>query len=266
MKILYRLLINPNDSFEKAWDALEEADIEILYGSEEDERVEFVVHTLNPDRFLSLDCVQASEKYSLPAINWEEQWAIHGHDFHEGCVNIDFQSYGREAPPLRLKPGAGFGDLSHPTTRLMIRLMSEFLHQKVVVDIGCGSGVLALSAAAMGASKIYGIDIDPDAVEHAQQNALLNQLNSNFEFILPSDFVREPSEEKIAILMNMIWKEQEVAWETLAPLHKQPAIIFISGVLAQERLLYLKTIQGRGWILQEEREEEGWLAFLFRTS
>lgn len=265
MRLLYRFFIDSKYSFEEAWDILEEANIEILYGSEEGDKIEFVVNILNPDLLSCLDCILVSEPYSLPAIDWEEQWAIHGHDFHEGCVNIDLRSFGREAPLLRLKPGAGFGDLSHPTTRLMIQLMAEYFHQQEVVDIGCGSGVLALSAAAMGAAHVYGVDIDPEAVEHARQNALLNQLNSQFEFILPSDFVRESSQKEIAILMNMIWKEQDSAWKALKALHQQPAMIFISGVLAQERLPYLEAIQGRGWVLQEEKEEEGWLAFLFRN-
>ncbi len=265
MTSLHRLFIDPAWTFERAWTALEEANIEILYSSEEEGKIEFFVNISAPNTLAPLPWIHACEPCSLPSIDWEEQWAIHGHDFHDGCVNFDLSTFGRETSLLRLKPGAGFGDLSHPTTRLIVKLMASSLCQQTVIDIGCGSGVLTLAAAAMGALHAYGIDIDPEAVKHAQNNALFNHLDSKCQFFSPSDFVWKPSAEPVAILMNMIWQEQNTAWKAMSALHEQPATLFISGVLAEERSRYLSSTKEKRWILQDEKEEDGWVAFLFIT-
>jgi ribosomal protein L11 methyltransferase len=151
MTLLYRLSIDPSYSLEQAWNALEDAGIEILYGSEEEEKVELFAHLSSPDSLLTFPWVTACEPYALPPIDWQAQWAAHGHNFQEGYVNIDLTALGRSGSPLRLQPGSGFGDLSHPTTRLMLNMLAQHLHNQIVIDIGCGSGVLTLAAAAMGA-------------------------------------------------------------------------------------------------------------------
>ena len=79
--------------------------------------------------------------------------------------------------PFRLKPGGGFGDLSHPTTRLMLRMLAQIVAKQDVIDIGCGSGILSLAAAALGSPKVYGIDIEQEAVEHSRNNAIFNNLS-----------------------------------------------------------------------------------------
>ena len=82
---------------------------------------------------------------------------------------------------LILDPGMAFGTGSHPTTRLCL----EWLEQNVsagcsVLDYGCGSGILAIAAARLGAGAVAGVDIDPQAVEAAQANAERNGVTAHF--------------------------------------------------------------------------------------
>ena len=78
---------------------------------------------------------------------------------------------------LRVDPGLAFGTGTHPTTRLCLQWLSDLsLTGKSVLDYGCGSGILAMAASALGAYEVFGVDIDPQAVETARLNTEANHL------------------------------------------------------------------------------------------
>jgi ribosomal protein L11 methyltransferase len=80
-------------------------------------------------------------------------------------------------PTLILDPGLAFGTGAHPTTSLCIEWLAENdLGDKVVIDYGCGSGILAMVAALLGAKKVYAVDIDQQALEAARENINRNDL------------------------------------------------------------------------------------------
>lgn len=82
---------------------------------------------------------------------------------------------------LRLDPGAAFGTGSHATTRLCLRWLEQNIHGgESVLDYGCGSGILAIAAARLGAARVFGVDIDEQAVLAARANALQNQVAAKF--------------------------------------------------------------------------------------
>jgi ribosomal protein L11 methyltransferase len=263
MSSLYRLHIDPSISLEQAWSLIELAHVDVLYGAEEEEHTELYVQTQSPSDLSSFPWIHACTPYTLPPIDWESQWAAHGHDFHEGYVHLDLSSFAPTAPSLRLQPGPGFGDLSHPTTRLLVRLLTGYLTDQLVVDVGCGSGILTLAAAALGAPFVYGIDIDQEALQHSQQNAVLNGLETQCLFCFPCDFIWKKAPTPILGLMNMIQSEQQVAWSSLPALHTQAGIWLTSGIRLEGRDAYLAQVAQWGWVLKEEQQEEEWLAFCF---
>jgi ribosomal protein L11 methyltransferase len=76
---------------------------------------------------------------------------------------------------VRLDPGLAFGTGSHPTTRLVLGFLEQTIRGgERVLDYGCGSGILAIAAAKLGAARVDGVDVDPQAVETAAANALAN--------------------------------------------------------------------------------------------
>ena len=86
-----------------------------------------------------------------------------------------------QAINLRLDPGPAFGSGDHPTTRLCLRWLEENLRGgQSVLDYGCGSGILAIAAAKLGAASVAGIDIDPAAVQAARSNAVANGVVAAF--------------------------------------------------------------------------------------
>lgn len=88
-----------------------------------------------------------------------------------------------DAINISLDPGAAFGTGSHPTTRLCLQWLEETLpkvHRPYVLDYGCGSGILAIAAMKLGASRAIGVDIDAQAVEAARFNAEQNSVTISF--------------------------------------------------------------------------------------
>ncbi|MCB1134928.1 MAG: 50S ribosomal protein L11 methyltransferase [Chlamydiia bacterium] len=198
--------------------------------------------------------IASAQPFELPDIDWESQWALHGQGYEEGLLHMRMSDYGAAVlADVYMRPGPGFGDLSHPTTRLCLRLMGSVVRGKRVLDIGCGSGVLSLAAAALGATAVQGIDIDPAAVEHARANAELGDWPCAIAF----DLVGSEQQADL-ILMNMIRSEQDLAWKDLAPL------MITSGIRTEEAQQYEAQWALRGWVSVGRMDEDGWCAFLMR--
>jgi ribosomal protein L11 methyltransferase len=189
----------------------------------------------------------------MSVIDWGAQWALFAPHFKEGQAHIDLGEFGI----LPLAPGAGFGDFSHPTTRLMIQLMKGRMQNKRILDIGCGSGILSLAAIKMGAKQVMGVDIDDDAIAHAKENARLNHMNIQFS--------KKPRGTFDIILINMIESEQKVAWSFCSQFISPPQQIIASGILHSHRNQYISLASSWGWTLISETQEADWSVFLFQT-
>lgn len=180
-------------------------------------------------------------------IDWEEQWATHAPEFREGKAHVKLPTN----DTIELLPGPGFGDFSHPTTQLMVDLMACFVRDEVVFDIGCGSGILTIASAKMGAKQNFACDIDPEALMHTQKNAAMNQV----------DVKMATPPAKPLILMNMIASEQKIAWQE----NKRPfKTLITSGILNTEKKDYLTYAFEQGWQLLNEAHLNSWLAFVFK--
>jgi ribosomal protein L11 methyltransferase len=185
-------------------------------------------------------------------IDWTQQWQQFAHNFKEGKSHIDLTPFGGTST-LLLEPGPGFGDLSHPTTHLMLKLLAPLVPHKTVLDIGCGSGILTLAALLLDAHSALGIDIDPDAITHAQHNALLNNLPATFTDKTP------PQTFDVA-LINMITSEQDVVFQ-----HPPKAKIWVvSGLLATQKKAYLASRPG--WTLLQEASQGEWIGLVCKAA
>jgi ribosomal protein L11 methyltransferase len=164
----------------------------------------------------------------------------------------------REPPPecsacVRLDPGLAFGTGSHPSTRLVLRFLDEHIRGgESVLDYGCGSGILAIAAARLGAMPVDAVDIDPQALETARANAALNGVALRVE--MPEALRRE----RYDIVMANILSQPLIV---LAPALSARAVdggqLLLSGILdaqAQE------VIDGYAGLMKLEvlAREEGW--------
>jgi len=154
---------------------------------------------------------------------------------------------------LRLDPGLAFGTGSHATTWQCLRWLED--HLRVgwsVLDYGCGSGILAIAAKKMGAGRVLGVDIDPNAIQASLANASRN--DAHVEFALPTAASEDVFDVVVAnILANPL--------RVLAPLlsaHTRPAgWIVLAGVLERQAVMlrdaYLPWVD-----LEPVSRSEGW--------
>lgn len=190
----------------------------------------------------------------LMTINWVEQWELFAPGFSNGFLPLHLNGV-----ELQLKPGPGFGDLSHETTQLMM----EYLPQVVadcVIDIGCGSGILSVAAKSLGAKEVVGIDICPDSLLHAKENASHNKLE--IEFLLPEHF---QSSSKGTLLMNMIYSEQKIAWDSLPQLHAFKGDLIISGLLKRHKKQSIEFWTTFGWHVYSMKTKNNWILIHFKN-
>lgn len=239
---------------------------EILY-TEEDSENKIIYAKVKDDFDMSLYHPGIKEIffYQLPEINWVEQYENHGLNYFDGFVHADLKEFGCINPlynPIKIEPGSGFGDLSHATTTLTLKLMNGHLLKKNVLDIGSGSGILSFGAVSMGAKNVFGIDVDEGAICHSKSNISLNNMENLVHFGLPSEYKLKQNEELI-ILMNMIHQEQVEAWKSLKIIHQTTGSCFTSGILKTGKKDYLKWTTSLGWKLISTLEDCGWLAFHF---
>ncbi len=134
-----------------------------------------------------------------------------------------------DKPSIVLDPGLAFGTGSHPTTALCINWLAQHdLNSKTVIDYGCGSGILAMVAARLGAKKVYAVDIDPQAVEAAAANIDANRLSATIQTGLVDELALPVADVLVAnILMNPL----NELFETFCHLTRPGSHLVLSGLL-----------------------------------
>lgn len=128
---------------------------------------------------------------------------------------------------IMLDPGLAFGTGTHPTTALCLNWLDQAdVKDKVVIDYGCGSGILAIAAALLGAKKVIGVDTDPQALEATQANAKRNGVQ--VDTYLPDDC---PDISCDLLLANILAGPLQSLAERLANLTNAGSPIVLSGIL-----------------------------------
>jgi len=157
-----------------------------------------------------------------------------------------------------IEPGMAFGTGRHESTKIMIKLMNtiDFIG-KTVLDIGCGSGILALNARIRGATKIFAVDNDLEAVLNARKNALLNKA---YTINLACANLQDIRGTYDIVLANIDIKTFSEHSEAVASLVRKDGYLFVSGILNKKRshLLWLF----HDWNLVISHRINSWWGFL----
>lgn len=267
--MIFLLIIKPEYDLFDVWNLMNSLSIEPLYSSTNDEGLEELYIRVDKDCLQYLmdeleEYILDIKKKDLPLFDWNDQWEKHAPGYVDGFVHLNLNDFGaKESFSIKLKPGPGFGDLSHPTTSMVLKLLCEEKDgHSSFLDIGTGSGILAIGAALLGFKHVYAVDIDQGALDHAKQNAQLNQLDSLIHFSFPKEFdISLKSNYPRIAAMNMIFSEQIQAWSSLKRFHSSIQTLLVSGVLVKERTAYLEKAAFWGFQVVKELVENEWSAF-----
>jgi len=159
---------------------------------------------------------------------------------------------------LRIDPKMAFGTGYHETTRIVLRLLAEVTPPDArVLDLGTGTGVLAIAAIKLGASSAIGVDVDPWSVTNGAENAALNGVSKRLE-------VREGSLEVVPeegfglVVANIISSILVPMLPMLVAKAAPDAPVVLSGLLTTERDRIVDVMTGLGYALTAEAAENEW--------
>ena len=173
-----------------------------------------------------------------------------------------------DVPPgstlIVIEPSMGFGTGHHPTTRLCLKLLATFdVHGARVVDIGTGSGVLAMAAVLRGAADVAGLDIDPDAVRCAESGASLNGLRELVTFV-EADFRTTPPPPADLVFANLTGGMIVTSAVALATLVRPGGHLLLSGFTREERPAVFEAMRELSLVRSET--EDDWCALGFKQA
>jgi ribosomal protein L11 methyltransferase len=167
---------------------------------------------------------------------------------------------------LRLDPGVAFGTGTHPTTRLCLAWLDETLGAGAsVLDYGCGSGILAIAAAKLGAGAVVGVDIDPQALEVARANSSANGVDASYT---DSHGLSQRATTFDVVLANILSNPLKLLAPVLVARVAPRGSLVLSGILERQAEAVIATYLRTDAKLQLDvwRREDGWVCLAGRRT
>ena len=161
----------------------------------------------------------------------------------------------------------GFGTGHHATTRLCLSaLQAVDLSNRLVLDVGTGSGIMAIAAVGLGAARAVGVDDDPDAIQSANENLALNRVET-VEFRVADLFSATLTSADVDVITaNLTGAFLVRAAGLLLALLRPGGTLIVSGLLQEERHDVVRAFEEAGSTIVWEQEEEGWVALGMKKS
>jgi ribosomal protein L11 methyltransferase len=162
---------------------------------------------------------------------------------------------------VEIEPSRGFGTGHHQSTRLcLVLLQSRRLESRTMIDVGTGSGVLAIVAAKLGAAFVSAIDVDPDAIENARENIARNGVGQVVEAHV-RDLTQPGMRAADLVTANLTGTLLARHAAELGTLVKTGGSLIAAGFTVDEKPLVLDAFE-TAFALAESAEEDGWWAFV----
>ncbi len=201
--------------------------------------------------------------------DWNENWKKYFHvsEIGEKLVIVpSWEEYenkqGRVV--LNIDPGAAFGTGTHATTSLCLTLLEKHINSGVkMLDIGTGSGILAIASTLLGAQIAIGVDIDAQSVKTAKENAEINNVQDKCEFIV-GDLADKISGKFNVICANIVADVIIKLFDNVADFMEDDAVLIISGIIDLRKDDVLNSALAHGFKIVEENYKDNWCAFTLK--
>ena len=206
----------------------------------------------------------------VPAQDWNEAWARSVRPLHIGRLIIrpswEPVVLGPKDIEIVLNPKQAFGTGHHATTRMMLEWLQKEIHGgEMVLDVGTGSGILAMAAVKLGAASAIGIEIDSVAVDCAKEYVVQNELKDRIDIIAGTldDLPEEKRRIADLVLANLDRQTIVDLAADLVTSASEGARIMVSGILVEQEPEVVERFSSFGLICSERCEKEGWVAMKF---
>jgi ribosomal protein L11 methyltransferase len=215
--------------------------------------------------------------------DWSESWKEQYHRLHVGHRIVIVPAWEEYAPNsdeivVRLEPGMAFGTGLHPTTRLCLRAMeTELAPGSTVLDVGTGSGVLAIAAAKLGARSVLALDADPVAVRVARENVAANGAAGTVNVqhgslpggdVVPMHFSLDgplqllESGQYDLVLVNILAPVITGMAPALGARLRQPGRLIAAGLIQDQESGVVDALREQGLTVIQRSQEDDWICLV----
>ena len=169
---------------------------------------------------------------------------------------------------IELDPGRAFGTGSHPTTSLCLKLMEKNIKEgDSVIDVGTGSGILMIAADRLGASEVYGTDIDELAVESAKENLELNGISEDRAKVYLGNLVSVVNGKKFDVVVaNILADVLLILLNDISKVVKKDGLVIFSGIIDEKCELLKREVEALGMEILEVKADKEWRAMLIKAN
>lgn len=181
-------------------------------------------------------------------------------------VKPTWEEYGKEDGEmvLEIDPGMAFGTGTHETTSMCVEMLEKYIKKgDNVLDVGCGSGILSIAAAFLGAGDVLGVDIDPIAVEVSSENIKLNKVEdiSNAQF---GDLTKGIDYEADIVVANLMADLVIMLSSDVAKHMKKNGCFISSGILTEKEFVVSEAIRKANFKIVEIVKKGEWCCIVAR--
>jgi ribosomal protein L11 methyltransferase len=202
--------------------------------------------------------------------DWTEEWRKSYVSFPIGDDFFVIPSWEEskcpeERLPIRIDPGQAFGTGTHETTQLSIEALERWVDEKhVVLDIGTGSGILAIAARLLGANKVLACDIEPVSAQVAQANIERNAENQVWTICGSADAIRSGS---ISLVLANLTADLIISlFVEIDRVLRPRGLAVLSGILNEQQEEIRNLIQRHHYSIFEEIARGEWLAIVIEKN
>lgn len=233
--------------------------------------IDYIKKRVEDIELMHLDSIDLGECTVAYQLIDDEDWANDWKKFFKPMhitknivVKPSWEPYNKKDDEIVLviDPGLAFGTGMHETTKMCMEFIEEYVEKGMTIaDVGCGTGILSILAAKLGAKDIKAIDLDPVCIPIAKENTQVNNVQDSVE-VIKGDLTEKLKEKADIIIANIVATPIIEIIKKLNKVLKPQGYFIASGIIDDRKQDVLDALEKAGLKLIEIKEEKVWVALV----